>query len=143
MHFAFLAAILVLPTGCISVTETTTRPPVLAAARCTVGEPMVETMLFLGMARPGGEVSEAEFGRFIEAEVTPRWKEGYTILQGQGLWYSEQRKLTEREPSRVLVRFHDGGQGASSDIEAIRAAYIRNFTQDAVLRTDRPTCADF
>jgi hypothetical protein len=143
MRSAILAAALVLPAGCISVTETTTRPPALTAARCTVGEPMVETMLFLGMARPGGEVSETEFAHFIEAEVTPRWKEGYTILEGRGLCYSEQRRITESEASRVLVRFHDGGQAASSDIEAIRAAYIRDFTQDAVLRTDRPTCADF
>jgi hypothetical protein len=32
---------------------------------------------------------------------------------------------------------------ASADIEAIRDAYIKAFTQDAVLRTDRTTCADF
>jgi hypothetical protein len=30
-----------------------------------------------------------------------------------------------------------------ADIEAIRDAYIKAFTQDAVLRTDRATCADF
>ncbi len=129
--------------GCVSISETTRPAAQAARPACTVGSPMVETMLFLGMARPGGSVSEEEFARFIEAEVVPRWKEGFTILQGQGLWYSEQRHITEREPSRVLVRFHDGSQAASSGIEAIRAAYIRNFTQDAVLRTDRPACADF
>lgn len=141
MRFAALAGAVAL-CGCVSISET---GPVSASAllRCAEGEPMVETMLFLGMARPGGLVSEAEFTRFIEAEVTPRWKEGYTILEGQGLWYSEQRQITEREPSRVLVRLHDGGAEASSGVEAIRAAYIRAFTQDAVLRTDRTTCADF
>jgi hypothetical protein len=141
MRFAALAGAVVL-CGCVSISET---GPVsaLAPLRCAEGEPMVETMLFLGMARPGGQVNEAEFARFIEAEVTPRWKEGYTILEGQGLWYSEQRQITEREPSRVLVRLHDGSAEASSGVEAIRAAYIRAFTQDAVLRTDRMTCADF
>jgi hypothetical protein len=83
---------------------------------------MVETMLFLGLARPGGSVSEDEFGRFVETEVVPRWKEGFTILSGQGLWYSEQRRITEREPSRVLVRFHDGSTEASAGVEAIRDA---------------------
>jgi hypothetical protein len=141
MRFAGVAAALAL-SGCISISES--KPVTLAPSmRCAAGEPMVETMLFLGMARPGGQVSEEEFGRFIEAEVTPRWKEGYTILQGQGLWYSEQRQITEREPSRVLVRFHDGGSEASSGVEAIRAAYIRAFAQDAVLRADRMACADF
>jgi len=136
-----LGAAAVLLSGCVSISET--KPAAMSAARCAVGEPMVETMLFLGMARPGGQVNEEEFRRFIEAEVTPRWKEGYTILEGQGLWYSEQRQLTEREPSRVLVRLHDGSQAASSGIEAIRGAYVRNFTQDAVLRVDRPVCGDF
>ena len=139
---ASMIATLALP-GCVTVLDSKASPALSVAAKCSVGDPMVETMLFLGLLRPGGKVSEEEFARFVEAEVTPRWKEGFTILEGQGLWYSEQRKITEREPSRVLVRFHDGGAQASSDIEAIRAAYIKAFTQDAVLRTDRTTCADF
>lgn len=125
--------------GCVSVPEQ--RPA--QAMTCAVGEPMVETMLFLGMATPTGSVSRYDFQKFVESEVTPRWKEGYTILEGQGLWFSEQRNVTEREPSRVLVRFHDGGAEASAAIEAIRAAYIRAFSQDAVLRTDRPSCVAF
>lgn len=126
--------------GCISVSETTSAP---RAGGCAVGSPMIETMLFLGMATPTGSVSEDQLAGFVEREVVPRWKEGFTILSGQGLWYSEQRHVTEREPSRVLVRFHDSSPGASSDIEAIRHAYIKAFNQDAVLRTDRQTCADF
>lgn len=126
--------------GCISVSE---RRMEHAGSVCAVGEPMVETMLFLGMARPGGSVSRFEFQQFVETEVAPRWKEGFTILEGQGLWLSEQRGITEREPSRVLVRFHDGSTDASAGVEAIRDAYIRTFEQDAVLRTDRTTCADF
>jgi len=104
---------------------------------------MVETMLFLGMARPGGSVSRFEFSQFVEKEVATRWKEGFTIVEANGLWFSEQRQITEREPSRVLIRFHDGSAAASADIEAIRDAYIKAFEQDAVLRTDRATCADF
>jgi hypothetical protein len=114
-----------------------------AAVACQVGAPMVETMLFMGLARPVGSVSRFEFQRFVETEVAPRWKEGFTILDGQGLWLSEQRGITEREPSRVLVRFHDGSAEASAQAEAIRDAYINAFEQDAVLRTDRQTCADF
>src|SRR3990167_8560609 len=119
--------------GCISVSE---RRMEHADSVCAVGEPMVETMLFRGLARPGGSVSGFEFQQFVEAEVAPRWKEGFTILEGQGLWLSEQRGITEREPSRVLVRFHDGSADASAGVEAIRDAYIRTFEQDALLRTD-------
>jgi len=139
MQRLIFAAGLFAASGCISVSE----PSLPAMAACQVGAPMVETMLFLGMARPGGSVSRYEFQQFVEAEVAPRWKEGFTILEGQGLWLSEQRGITEREPSRVLVRFHDGSADASAGVEAIRGAYIKTFEQDAVLRTDRMTCADF
>jgi hypothetical protein len=141
MRLSAFAAVLAF-SGCVSISES---KPVVAAEfmRCAAGAPMVETMLFLGLARPGGSVSEDEFGRFVETEVVPRWKEGFTILSGQGLWYSEQRRITEREPSRVLVRFHDGSTEASAGVEAIRDAYVRAFAQDAVLRTDRMACADF
>ena len=139
MRCLIAAALLLALPGCVSVSETTR----ISAPACQVGEPMVETMLFLGMARPNGSVSRFEFQQFVEAEVVPRWKEGFTILEGQGLWLSGQRGITEREPSRVLVRFHDGSADASAGVEAIRDAYIRTFEQDAVLRTDRTTCADF
>jgi hypothetical protein len=127
-------------TGCVSVSEVR---EAASAPACRVGEPMVETILYLGMLRPGGSVSRYAFAQFVEKEVVPRWKEGFTILEGQGLWLSEQRGITEREPSHVLVRLHDGSAAASADVEAIRAAYIKAFQQDAVLRTDRQTCADF
>jgi len=139
MRLLALAVSVLALTGCVSVSETTR----VSAQACQVGEPMVETMLFLGMARPGGSVSRFEFSQFVEKEVATRWKEGFTIVDANGLWFSEQRQITEREPSRVLIRFHDGSAAASADIEAIRDAYIKAFEQDAVLRTDRATCADF
>ncbi len=113
------------------------------APACQVGQPMVETTLYLGLLRPGGSVSRYDFARFVEAEVAPRWQEGFTILEGQGVWRSEQRGVTEREPSRVLIRLHDGGAESSAEVEAIRGAYIDAFQQDAVLRTDHHTCASF
>ena len=87
--------------------------------------------------------SMEEFNQFVETDVATRWKEGFTIVEANGVWLSEQRHITEHEPSRILIRFHDGSAAASADIEAIRNAYIKQFTQDAVLRTDRATCADF
>lgn len=139
MRHLLALALLGLTPGCVSVSEHTR----FEAPACQVGEPMVETMLFLGLAGPGGSVSRFEFNSFVEREVAPRWKEGFTILEGQGMWLSEQRNITEREPSRVLVRIHDGSAAASAGIEAIRDAYIKAFEQEAVLRTDRSTCADF
>jgi len=140
MRHLLAAVTIALAAGCVSISEMDATAP---RTGCAVGEAMVETKLFLGMNKPGGEVSETEFAHFIEQEVTPRWREGYTVLEGAGLWYSEQRRMTDREQTRVLVRLHDGSAAASSGIEAIRAAYARAFAQDAVLRIDHPACADF
>ena len=140
MRTAGIGAVLFCLTSCASVSTSETAAPVTA---CAVGRPMIETTLYLGMNRPGGTVSEEEFQRFVAAEVTPRWREGYTILGGEGLWYSEERRTGERELSRLLIRLHDGSQTASAGIEQIRWAYIRNFAQEAVLRVDHPACADF
>ena len=126
--------------GCISVPETSSPG---AAMACQAGSPMVETSLYLGMNKPGGTISRYQFQIFIETEVVPRWKEGFTVLDAQGLWRSEEHGVSENEASHVLIRIHDGSTEASAGIEAIRDAYIKQFQQDAVLRTDRQTCADF
>ena len=126
--------------GCISLAETRTGGPF---GGCKVGEPRVETMLFLGMAKPGGAVSRFEFSQFIETEVVPRWKEGFTVVEGSGFWLSEERHVAEREEARILIRIHDGSPVDSAGIDAIRDAYIKAFRQEAVLRTDHQTCADF
>ena len=130
-------------TACVHVTETGRSASATPAPACRAGEPMVETMLYMGMLRPGGSISRFEFQQFVDKEVAPRWKEGFTILDANGLWFSEQRNLTEREPSHVLVRLHDGSAAASAQVDEIRNAYIKAFDQDAVLRTDRATCASF
>jgi hypothetical protein len=145
MRLLAAAAATLLSAACVHVTDSgaVVPGPAPAVAACKIGEPMVETMLYMGMLRPGGSISRFEFQQFIDKEVAPRWKEGFTILEGQGLWLSEQRNITEREPSHVLVRLHDGSAEASAQVEAIGAAYIKAFEQDAVLRTDRQTCASF
>jgi hypothetical protein len=145
MRLLAAAAATLLSAACVHVTETgaVAPGPAPAATACRIGDPMVETMLYMGMLRPGGSISRFEFQQFVEKEVAPRWKEGFTILEGQGLWLSEQRNITEREPTHVLVRLHDGSAEASAQVDDIRAAYIKAFEQDAVLRTDRQTCASF
>lgn len=140
MSLARLAALILLSgllSGCVAISATEH-----AAAACE-GERMVETRLYLGLASPNGPVREEAFRAFVDAEVTPRWKDGYTILAADGAWLSEARHVTESEPTRILVRLNDGSPKARADAEAIRAAYVRQFSQESVLRTDAPACASF
>jgi hypothetical protein len=105
---------------------------------------MVETQLFFGMSKPqGGTVSEREWQAFAAAEIAPRFPEGFSVLDGAGYWRDQASGKTISEKSKVVVRMHGGEADADAAIGAIVAAYKIRFQQDAVLRVDRPVCAQF
>ncbi len=110
---------------------------------CT-GAAQVETRLYLGLSQPDGpNVSASGFARFLKVEVTPRLPEGYTLLDGQGFWREVRSGKTISEPSRVLVHLHDASAEKNNTLDAIAAAYKKDFHQEAVLRTDTGTCVAF
>jgi hypothetical protein len=134
---AVVIATLVL-SGCAGV------PAPEAERACRLGEAMVETQLFFGMSKPaGGVVSERDWQAFVAAEVVPRFPEGFSVLDGAGFWRDAASAKTISEQSKVVVRVHADGAGADAAIGAIIAAYKAQFQQDAVLRVDRPVCAQF
>lgn len=110
-------------------------PGLHSSATLEQGSRFTRTELFLGLARPRGpEVTEAEWAAFLSREVTPRFPRGLTVLSARGQWLQDGRVV--REPSRVLVLLHESTAETERNIEAIRAAYMRQFDQQAVLRVD-------
>jgi hypothetical protein len=118
-----------------------TTPP---APACPVGQDYVRTaQLFFG--RNVGDqpkVSEADFRRFVEQEVTPRFPDGLTVLDGGGQWRGKQDQLI-REASKVVLVVLPKGRDADGKVEAVRAAYKSRFHQDSVLRVTPPSCVSF
>jgi hypothetical protein len=126
------------------------------ATRSSTGEAWIRTELYFGLAvppgpdgQPAGQVSEEDWQRFLDEEITPRFPEGLTILEAGGQWRSRTSDghgiEIVHEQSRVVVILHRGdenelaGMESSSEdekIETVRAAYKRRFRQDSVLRTD-------
>ena len=99
--------------------------------------------LLFGLGRQGGgEVSEEEWRAFLEAEVTPRFPDGLTVLTAYGQWRSRSGEVA-REPSRVLVIWHRRETGSEAEIEAIRQAYKAQFGQESVMRVDGASCVSF
>jgi hypothetical protein len=100
------------------------------------------TEVFLGMSKPDGStVSDAAFQRFVDAEVTPRLPEGFTIVAGNGQFRDPSGAIV-KEPARVLVALYPfQNRGSSAGIERIRAAYREAFQQTSVLRVDGDSCA--
>jgi len=113
--------------------------PLSAAAQpaCS-GEafPLARLELYFGTQKPGGAVvTEAEWGAFLNEEVTPRFPDGLTVLTGNGQWRNAAGVIT-KETSAVLVILYEPSAEKEVAIEDIRAAYKDRFEQESVMRVD-------
>jgi len=55
---------------------------------------LLKDELYFGLTKPGGEtISESEWQEFVKTVITPRFREGLTVLDGSGQF------LTRRENS--------------------------------------------
>jgi Protein of unknown function (DUF3574) len=103
---------------------------------------MARIELLFGTTRKGGAaVGEVEWQSFIDAEVTPRFPDGLTVLTGFGQWRSG--KSVRKEGSRVLLIWAPRRPDNDARIEAIRDTYKAQFEQESVLRVDSLSCVSF
>jgi Protein of unknown function (DUF3574) len=102
------------------------------------------TELFFGSAKPDGStVSDKEFRRFLDEEVTPRFPDGLTLLVGLGQYRGASGGLVQ-EKSMLLVLLHpSNAPEGPGHIEAIRRAYKSRFRQESVLRLDACAVVSF
>jgi Protein of unknown function (DUF3574) len=102
-------------------------------------QPFVRTELFFGTAKSNGVVTEAEFRKFVDEQVTPRFPDGLTLLKGDGQFRGDDR-ITIKEQSFVLILLYpyDSFTKSSQKIQRIRGLYKDQFDQESVLRIDDP-----
>jgi hypothetical protein len=122
--------------GCVA-------PSAGADASACRGEAWTETRLFLGRGSPGGEVSERQWREFVDADVTTRLRDGFTVLDGVGFWRDPATGRSAMETSKVLVVLHPRTSPFEAAVEAISERYLARFGQTAVLRADQPVCVNF
>ena len=125
-----------------------------ATNTCTVEEPEIgaeefsRTELYFGNARPDGTfVTATEWSEFLDAEITPRFPAGLTVISGMGQWQEEDNDIVQ-ERSQLVILFYPREFAVESGaaIEEIRAAYETAFQQESVLRADddaAPVCVSF
>lgn len=116
----------------------------LSGLACPAGqEPMRTAQLFFGRNighKPG--VSEADFRAFVDQELTPRFPEGLTVLDGGGQWKGDENKMI-REASKVVVLVLPLKGDSGDKLDAARRAYVRKFHQDSVMLVTQPACVAF
>jgi hypothetical protein len=99
---------------------------------------MVADLLF-GRTR----VSEASFTRFLAAEVTPRFPDGFTVFDAGGQWRAPGSEKITRERSKVLTIVMPPGADNDSRLQQIIEAYKTRFHQQSVGLIVRPACVSF
>ena len=98
--------------------------------------PFVRSELYFGTARAGmADVSPADWQKFVDEVITPRFPNGLTILDGAGQWRMSDGSLA-KEKSHLVIVVHSPTAHETQKLDEIREAYKQRFNQEAVLEID-------
>lgn len=105
---------------------------------CGAGlSPMVEAQLFFG-----GSVAPEQWRAFVDQEITPRFPDGFTVLETQGQWRNRDSTIS-REAGHELLIIATRSAASEKNLNAMRDVYKRRFMQESVLLAESPHCAGF
>lgn len=134
------------PAAYASLDTDTRTPGTTTTSQISRGDAYTETRLLFGTERPDGgpDVTDKQFMRFIDDEVTPSFPDGLTVQDGRGQWRDSNGKI-ERERSYELILLYPTSQAHKRDalIEEIREDYVKKYAQDSVARLDDRLRVDF
>jgi hypothetical protein len=87
-------------------------------------------------------VSERRWRRFVARELTPRFPNGLTVIDGQGQWRGPSGAIVH-EPSKIVVLFVPDAAPAHEAIAKVASTYKQRFKQDSVAIVTRAVCVTF
>jgi hypothetical protein len=116
----------------------------LNAGTCGAGlKQMTQAQLFFGRDIVGrAMLTEEEWRRFLDEEVTPRFPAGFSVADVYGQYRNAAGQIA-REQSKELRIVIPGGASDEAKLSAIRDAYKRRFNQESVLLVQSPVCVGF
>jgi Protein of unknown function (DUF3574) len=88
-------------------------------------------------------VSESAFARFVVHEIAARFPDGLTVSNATGQWRDRDSGAMVREPSKRVEIVLPGKADDETRLDAIVAAYKRDFHQQSVVVIVRPACVSF
>ena len=115
-----------------------------SAPRALHGDPYVETVLVFGLSKPGGAVTEAEWQYFVDSYVTPRYRQGLTIIDTDGQWMMQTGEVIKEDSMIVILLYgRESREENDASIGFIIDTYKKLFQQEAVLRIDTAAGVSF
>lgn len=88
-------------------------------------------------------VTEAEWSDFVAREVSPRFPDGFTVLDATGQWRDSRRGTIVHEGSKLIEIVLPGRGDDKAKIDAIAEAYKSRFEQQSVGLIIGPACIRF
>jgi hypothetical protein len=88
-------------------------------------------------------VGESAWAHFVAREITPRFPDGLTISNATGQWRDRESGTIVHEPSKRVEIVLPGAADDEARLEAVVAAYKRQFHQHSVAVIVRPACVSF
>jgi hypothetical protein len=88
-------------------------------------------------------VTEGQWARFVDSEITPRFPDGLTVFNAYGQWRDTERNRIVREPSKVVTIVLPGKPEDGDRLTEIIEAYKKRFRQQSVGMVLRPACVAF
>ncbi len=115
-----------------------------ARAACGPGlRPATTAQMFFGL-NVGAErsVGEAEWRRFLDTEVTPRFPDGLSVWDVAGQW-KDPAGVLSKEPAKALMIILPGAPADDAKLAAIIDLYKTRFHQESVLLMKQDACVAF
>jgi hypothetical protein len=106
---------------------------------CPAGHAQLRTAQLFLSAKTPGTLDDRELRRFLDQEVTPRFPDGVTVVDGGGQWKGSENQLIRDAAKVVLIVLPPRGDPVGH-MEAVRAAYRMRFKQDSVIVLQPPAC---
>ncbi len=88
-------------------------------------------------------VTEAEWSDFVAREVSPRFPDGFTVMDATGQWRDSRRGTIVHEGSKLIEIVLPGRSDDKARIDAIAEAYKGRFEQQSVGLIIGPACVRF
>ena len=88
-------------------------------------------------------VSEGAWRRFVAREITTRFPDGLTIIDGRGQWLDPSTRRIVREQSSVVMIALPGNPQDHDRLDQIAQAYKHQFRQQSVGIIVRGACVSF
>ncbi len=111
---------------------------------CRVGKPQqVAEMMFGRKIGDRIGVSEAQWARFLDREITTRFPDGLSVIDAAGRWRDRARNVVVAEPSKLVQIVLPGNADDQDRLAAIAEAYKKLFRQQSVGIIVRAACVSF